>query len=64
MKEIKGIHEKGWRDHVKIILKTKQTEGKEVNSMVSAENIKEGKTVEAHRGTSSSISEFIGTKVS
>jgi len=27
----------GCRDHVKRILKTKQTEGKEVNSMVSAE---------------------------
>jgi len=49
---------------VKIILKTKQTEGKEVSVVVLAENIKEGKTVEAHRETGSSVSEFIGTKVS
>jgi|GEM_PF-1718893 len=32
--------------------------------MVLAENIKEEKTVEAHIGTSSSVSEFIGTEVS
>jgi len=32
--------------------------------MVLAENIKEEKTVEAHIGTSSSFSEFIGTEVS
>jgi len=47
-----------------MLLKTEQIEGKEVSVAVLAENIKEGKTVEAHRETSSSVSEFIGTKVS
>jgi hypothetical protein len=45
-------------------LRRGKVEDKHTGVVVLAENIKEGKTVEAYREKSSSVSEFIGTKVS